>query len=71
MAKSRHRSMKSSGSPRHTEKVGTGSAMGAGQVSAGGPGKAAMRVTPHMSAAQFEGGANSYKPGKMPTYSQE
>lgn len=71
MAKSRHRASKSSGSPRHTERVGAGSGMSAGQVSCGGPGKAAMRVTPHMSAAQFQGGANSYSPGKMSTYREE
>jgi hypothetical protein len=72
MAKMRHRAGKSSGSPRHTEKVGPGyGGQGAGQVSAGGPGKAAMRVTPHMSAGQFQGGANSYGPPKMPTYSEE
>lgn len=38
---------------------------GAGQVCTGGPGKAAMRVTPRPAGGKFQGGANSYKPRGM------
>lgn len=66
------RASKSSGSHAHKgERMGRGSAQGAGMVSTGGPGKAAMRVTPHMSAASFEGGANAYKPAKMSVNNEE
>lgn len=63
----KHRAGKSSGSPRHTERVGSGMGASAGQVSTGGPGKAAMRVTPHMSGTNFQPGAT---PGKLSTYSE-
>lgn len=46
-------------------KSGPGPVKGAGMVMTGGPGKAAMRVKPHMAGANFQGGANSYKPSKM------
>lgn len=51
-------------------RTGPGPVAGAGQVCTGGPGKAAMRVKPHMAGAKFEGGANSYKPPRMSVTSQ-
>lgn len=47
-------------------RIGAGPVMGAGIVKTGGPGVAAMRVKPHMSGTNFQGGANSYEPPKMP-----
>jgi len=71
MKKSRSRATRSSGSSAHrNERSGAGPA-GAGEVATGGPGKAAGRVRPHISGAQFEGGANSYSPKGMKTYSEE
>ena len=51
-------------------RMGPGPVAGAGMVTTGGPGKAAMRVKPHMAGAKFSGGANSYSPPKMSTYRQ-
>ncbi len=39
---------------------------GAGQSNSGGPGKMAMKVAGgKMSGTNFQGGANSYKPGNL------
>lgn len=51
-------------------RTGPGPVAGAGMVMTGGPGKAAMRVKPHMAGAGFTGGANSYSPPKMSKTSQ-
>lgn len=47
-------------------RMGAGPVAGAGMLTTGGPGKAAMRVKPRMAGAKFQGGANSYNPPKMP-----
>lgn len=60
-----------SGTKAHSNmKTGPGPVKGAGEVMTGGPGRAAMRVKPHMAGANFEGGKNSYSPPKMSKYSQ-
>lgn len=46
-------------------RTGPGPVAGAGMVMTGGPGRAAMKVKPHMAGANFTGGANSYSPPKM------
>lgn len=51
-------------------RMGAGPVAGAGMLTTGGPGKAAMRVTPHMAGAKFTGGANSYSPPNMSKISQ-
>lgn len=66
----KHRAGKSSGSHRHTERMGPGPVAGAGMVAAGGPGPAARRVTPQMAGANFTGGANSYNAPGMKTYKE-
>lgn len=48
-------------------RMGAGPVAGAGIVRTGGPGKAAMRVTPKPAGGKFSGGANSYTPPKMST----
>lgn len=60
--KSRHSSGTNAQSNMRT---GPGPVKGAGEVMTGGPGRAAMRVKPHMAGANFTGGANSYKPPRM------
>lgn len=51
-------------------RTGAGPVAGAGMLTTGGPGKAAMRVSPRMAGAKFSGGANSYSPPKMSKTSQ-
>lgn len=62
MKKGRHYSGTSAQS---NMKTGPGPVKGAGELSTGGPGRAAMKVRPHMAGANFTGGANSYKPPRM------
>lgn len=60
---------RSSGSPRHTERMGGGNTAGAGQVATGGPGVMAKRVTP---ANHFTTPAAKGTPPKgMGRYSEE
>lgn len=60
---------RTSGSPAHTERVGSGDKAGAGQVAAGGPGVMAKRVTP---ANHFATPAAKGTPPKgMSRYSEE
>lgn len=59
------------GSKKESGQIHGGKVSGAGELGAGNPGKAAMKVKPHMSGLPFEGGANSFKPKGMKSYSKE
>ena len=69
MAKGYRKSSTSGSHAHHGERTGRGQSTGAGQVSAGGPGPAAMKVKPHMSAANFTNGPGT-PPKGMKIYSQ-
>lgn len=50
----------------HGESIGPGPVAGAGYVKTGGPGKAAQKqMNMRPAGGKFQGGASSYKPGKM------
>ncbi len=55
--------MKKMGKAYSTMSHGPGPVKGAGYVTTGGPGKAAMRVKPHMAGAKFSVGSKSTPSG--------
>lgn len=59
------------GSKKETGEIHGGKVAGAGELGAGNPGKAAMKVRPTNIGFSSEGGKNSYSPKGMKTYNKE